>query len=227
MEWVEIITNPADVLNNTWDYHHFKTLHQLAKEREWRKFVSHLAWCDTYLQEQNDMLPIGTRSIWQTLHDSNAQQRHDSGPVGVRQNPTGGGTAVGARKQDVENCLLLKSLAAVIFPHKKKTECTFTKAFPTPKTWTSGFSVRGVTRWWWTISWKKAGMTNECWICSLKTLITGESQFSIWLKTCFPRENSPRPSTAMFITWWLQNIRWITRECAMWRCKPFPSDSEV
>ena len=57
--------------------------------------------------------------------------------------------------------------------------------------------------WSWTISWTKGVMTSVCWISLPNTHIIKTSRSSTCVRICFLTENSPRPSHAMPITWWL------------------------
>ena len=78
LECWEIMNHPYDVLEDTWDYHHYRTLRQFAQKAEWRCFVAYLRTCgETYVQDA-----VAARIKWASprfyrqflvQHDSNAE----------------------------------------------------------------------------------------------------------------------------------------------------------
>ena len=78
LEWFEILNHPYDVLDDEWDYHHYRNLRQFAEKGEWQCFVAYLRTCgETYMQDA-----VTTRIKWASprwyhqfleQHDSNAE----------------------------------------------------------------------------------------------------------------------------------------------------------
>ena len=104
----------------------------------------------------------------------------------------------------------------------RNTASNFFKAYPPTITWKNGSAINNGESSSWTTSCQKGETTNTFWICSLSIPTVSTSPCSTCFKTCFQKENMPRPFLETPNTSWSSKIPHTMSPCAPYwrRCIP-------